>query len=110
MPGSARSLRGPEIRELMRGRPLRSRRVTLYLAPAPEAPRLAVVTGRAVGGSVRRNRARRIIREAWRALAPRLPEPADAVLVARPEIEGATTTDLIEEVEDVLARAGVIEP
>ena len=92
----------------MRRRALRSRRLTLYLAPSSDAPRVAVLTGRALGGAVRRNRARRIIREAWRALAPRLLEPADAVVVARPEIEGATTGDLIEEVEEVLARAGVI--
>ena len=108
MRGSARSLRGREIRGMMRGRPLRSRRVTLYLAPAPGAPRVAVVTGRSLGGAVRRNRARRIIREAWGALTPRLLEPSDAVLVARPEIAGATTKDLMEEVEDVLARAGVM--
>ena len=92
----------------MGGRPLRSRRVTLYLAPTDQPPRTAVVAGRSVGGAVRRNRAKRVIREAWKAVAPRLRESADAVLVARPQIEGATTTELIEEVEDVLTRAGVL--
>ncbi|HEX6262519.1 MAG TPA: ribonuclease P protein component [Actinomycetota bacterium] len=92
----------------MGGRPLRSRRVTLYLAPTDQAPRTAVVAGRSVGGAARRNRAKRVIREAWKAVAPRLRESADVVLVARPQIEGATTTELIEEVEDVLTRAGVL--
>lgn len=92
----------------MGGRPLRSRRVTLYLAPTEAEPRTAVVAGRAVGGAVRRNRAKRMIREAWRALSPRLARPVDVVLVARSPIEGATTTELIEEVEDVLSRAGAI--
>lgn len=89
-------------------RPLRSRRVTLYLAPTEETPRAAVVAGRAVGGAVRRNRAKRVMRAAWEAVSPRLAEPAHAVLVARPGIEGATTADVIEEVQDVLARAGAI--
>lgn len=92
----------------MRGRPLRSRRVTLYLARAAGEPGTAIVVRRAVGGAVQRNRAKRIIREAWRSLSPKLEEPTDAVLVARPEIEGATAADLVEEVEDVLARAGVL--
>jgi RNase P protein component len=48
------------------------------------------------------------MREAWRVLAPRLREPADAVLVARPEIAGARASELTEEVEEVLSRAGVL--
>ncbi len=57
---------------------------------------------------MRRNRARRVLREAWRAVAPRAREGHLVVLVARPEIVGAGTNDLIEEVAGLLSRAGVI--
>lgn len=80
----------------------------MYLGPAGRAPGAAFVTSRRVGNAVRRNRARRVMREAWRALAPRLREPMDAVLVARPDIVGAGADELIEEVEEVLSRAGVV--
>lgn len=92
----------------MRARPYRSRRVAIHLAPAAGSPRAAFVASRKVGGAVARNRARRIMREAWRGIAPRVGR-TDAVLVARPDIVGATTDELVEEVEEVLARAGVIE-
>lgn len=92
----------------MRGRPIRARRLVLYLGPAGRPPGAAFVASGRVGNAVRRNRAKRVMREAWRAVAPRLREPADAVLVARAAIAGARTNELIEEVEDVLARAGIL--
>lgn len=92
----------------MRARPYRSRRVAIHLAPAAGSPGAAFVASRKVGGAVARNRARRIMREAWRRVAPAVGR-SDAVLVARPDIVGATTDELVEEVEEVLARAGVIE-
>lgn len=92
----------------MRGRPIRARRLVVYLGPAGRPPGAAFVASGRVGNAVRRNRARRVMREAWRALAPRLREPADAVLVARPEIAGVRASELTEEVEEVLSRAGVL--
>lgn len=69
---------------------------------------MAVIAGRRVGRAVSRNRARRVLREAWRRLAPRLEEQHRAVLVARAEIRGASTNDLVEEVAEVLAQAGLM--
>lgn len=45
--------------------------------------RMAVVVGRGCGGAVRRNRQKRITREAWRSLKDRVPSGHDAVFVIR---------------------------
>lgn len=79
----------------------------MYVAPAPGGARAAWVAGRRVGGAVARNRARRLLREAWRRLAPGVREGHELVLVARPAILEAKMQDLVEEVGDVLWRAGL---
>jgi ribonuclease P protein component len=58
-----------------------------------------------VGGAVERNRARRILREAWRQVSSQVTGDFDAVLVAREAIRGATTQDLVSEMSELL-RAG----
>ena len=69
------------------GRSHGSRHLVLYAFPRPETsePRLGVSVGRRVGGAVERNRVKRMLREAFWALAPELPPDHDFVLVARPE-------------------------
>jgi ribonuclease P protein component len=54
-----------------------------------------------------RNRARRIMRAAWRELAPTVPDGYDVALVARGNIQGARSRDLVTEVEELLSRARV---
>ncbi len=75
---------------------------------APGSGRVAFVAGRRVGGAVLRNRARRVLRAAWRELAPRVREGFDVALVARGTIRGAKTQDLVAEVDELLSRARVI--
>jgi len=75
---------------------------------APGTGSVAFVAGRRVGGAVLRNRARRILRAAWRELAPRVVGGIDIVLVARAAIRGARANELMAEVEQVLLRAEVI--
>jgi ribonuclease P protein component len=77
---------------------------------APGSGNVAFVAGRRVGRAVNRNRARRILRAAWRELAPRVREGYDIALVARGTIRGAKTQDLVAEMDDLLTRAGAIRP
>ena len=62
------------------------------------------LAARRVGGAVDRNRARRILREAWRQVSSQVTGDLDAVLVAREGIRGATTQDLVSEMIDLLPR------
>src|SRR5690349_6564511 len=74
------------------GRSKGNRFLVLYAFPRGEdgardqdGPRLGLSVSRRVGGSVDRNRVKRVLREAFWAEVPRLPAGADYVVVARPE-------------------------
>jgi len=77
---------------------------------APGSGAAVFVAGRKVGGAVARNRARRILRAAWRELAPRAREGYDIAVVARATIRGAKTQDLVAEMTELLLPAEVIRP
>ena len=94
-------MRSSEIRRVFAtAEPLHGDRVVVFLAPGTGG--VAVVAGRRVGGAVQRNRARRILREAWRVIAPQIDEGTDAVLVARAGIRGAKTQDLVAQMTQLL--------
>jgi ribonuclease P protein component len=84
------------------GRPVHGKRVVLFLAPG--SGEFALVAGKKIGGAVQRNRARRVLRAAFREVAPRGMEEHDIVLVAREGIQGARTQDLIIEMTELLGR------
>ncbi len=75
---------------------------------APGSGGFAVVAARRVGGAVERNRARRILRTAWREVAPRAGDGNDVVLVAREAIRGAKTQDLVAEMTRLLWREELV--
>jgi ribonuclease P protein component len=83
--------------------------VVLYVATSEGPLRAGFVTGRKLGGAVRRNRARRLLREAWRALAPRITGTYEVVVVARPSIEGAKAQAVKSDLETLLTRARVLD-
>ena len=75
--------------------------MVLFLTPGSGL--WTAVAARRVGGAVERNRAKRVLREAWRQVSPQLTGDIDAVLVAREAIRGATTRDLVNEMSELLA-------
>jgi ribonuclease P protein component len=78
-------------------------RVVLFLAPGTGGS--AAVASKKVGRAVERNRARRVLRAAWREVGARL-DRYDAVLVAREAIRGAKTQDLVAEMTELLHDRG----
>src|SRR5205823_9670883 len=97
--------RGPDIRRALREGTHHARgRVVLYVLPG-RATRVAFVCGRRVGGAVVRNRARRLMREAWRGLAPGIRGGFDIVLMARSGIVGARAADVADDLAGALRAA-----
>jgi ribonuclease P protein component len=82
--------------------------VVVYVAPGAGESRAAFVAGRKIGSAVERNRARRLLRAAWASVAPQVRAGFDVVIAARPEIRGAKTRDVVEEMAVALDGAGVM--
>ena len=107
---STRIRRGRDIRAVLStGLRLHGKRVVVYVSPRDQGSRAGFICGRGVGSAVNRNRARRLLKEAWRALEPQLSSGYDVMFVARPEIRGARMGEVESDVRDVLAAAGVIK-
>ena len=79
-------------------------------ASTPPANRYAFVAGRKSGGSVQRNRLKRVAREAMRALHPRLRPGHDIVVIIRGTVDELSGSDAAREVlTRLLRRAGLLE-
>lgn len=71
--------------------------------------RYGVTAGRSIGGAVRRNRAKRRLREALGTLHAELQQGWDLVLIARPGLNQATWPELLAALSDLLRKARVTE-
>ena len=92
-----------------RGRRYADRMLRLGVAPGAEPHnRYGLVTGREVGGAVKRNRVRRLLREALRELHPQLRSGHDVVVHARPALAGKSLDELRDALARQLRRAGLL--
>lgn len=81
-----------------------------WLKLPPGSPvRLGVVTSGKIGNAVVRNRARRLMREAFRVHQHDLSAPIDLVLVARASIVGKAMADVEKDVLTTLRKAGLLK-
>lgn len=68
--------------------------VTIVLKNRAGICRIGITTGKKIGSAVQRNRARRVIRAAFREVYPFLRPGYDIVFVARSQIHSQKSTDL----------------
>ena len=72
--------------------------------------RVGITTSKKIGNAVWRNRSRRVIREAFRELSPRVKSGYDLVFVARGRTPHVKSTDVRRHMEKELTAAGVLKP
>lgn len=90
------------------GRSYAGRYMVLWIRQGPDSSlRLGVVASRVVGDAVRRNRAKRRLREAWRLNRYQWTASVDVVIVARRAILGAAWEDVVAELRKLAQRAGL---
>jgi ribonuclease P protein component len=69
--------------------------------------RVAFLASKKVGNSVKRNRARRLMKESHREIREKLAEGYDLVFIARNTIEGLKCADVKKAMESAVRKAGV---
>jgi ribonuclease P protein component len=111
-PRSARILRRSDFLRIQQaGRRVHTPHFVILLAAAGQGSgqRLGVTAGRRVGGAVRRNRIKRLVREVFRCNRELFPADCDVVLVARPGADGLDYASVKNELTRAQAALGRIE-
>lgn len=70
--------------------------------------RYGIVTARRIGSAVKRNRVRRLIREALRYRQPQIKSSYDVVIVAKSPIVGQTLMQVIAHLDAVFVLLGLV--
>jgi ribonuclease P protein component len=80
-----------------------------FLPNALDISRFGITAGRHVGNAVRRNRAKRQIREVIRPLIPSIQSGWDIVLIARSKITNADFGEIKAAIHSLLERANLLQ-
>jgi ribonuclease P protein component len=112
LPRTARLRLGHEFRRVKEGgkRMVYGCLIANWLVlPPGDTSKLGVISSRKIGGAVIRNRARRLMREAFRLNQLQLKTPVDMVLVGRASIVGKTRQEVERDYLTMLRRADLLK-
>ena len=82
--------------------------VILYRRNGLKYTRTAFVASKKVGNSVQRNRSRRLMRAAYRAVEPNVKSGYDIIFVARAAINGCKEPEVERQLKKSLESAGIL--
>jgi ribonuclease P protein component len=84
--------------------------VVLVVSSTTEiSTRIAIITGKSIGGAVERNRVRRRVRAICDTLIPEIKTGFHVVIIGRAPSGRATFEELERSIENVFRRAGLIQ-
>lgn len=82
--------------------------VVLIILPSNgELTRFGIAAGRSVGKAVKRNRAKRLMREALRPLIPRIAPGWDVLIIARQKMSDASLEQIQKALKELFHRANL---